>query len=184
MYFQNAELLTLRVQVVNRFLNGFGAGAHNDDNLFGISRAVVFNNVILAAGDFGELVHFFLNDAGNGVIIFVGSFATLEEDVRAASSISSIFWISCEVRKPSKKCMNGTRERSVEVCAIAAMSCASCTELEQSIAKPVWRQLITSVWSPKIDNAWYASERAATCMTNGESSPAILYIFGIIRSKP
>ena len=82
MYFQNAELLTLRVQVVNRFLNGFGAGAHNDDNLFGISRAVVFNNVILAAGDFGELVHFFLNDAGNGVIIFVGSFAALEEDVR------------------------------------------------------------------------------------------------------
>lgn len=45
MNFHHAELLTLRVQVVNRFLNGFGAGAHNDDNLFGIGRAIVFNNV-------------------------------------------------------------------------------------------------------------------------------------------
>ena len=29
-----------------------------------------------------------------------------------------------------------------------------------------------------------ASVRAATCMVNGESSPAILYMFGIMRSRP
>ena len=33
-------------------------------------------------------------------------------------------------------------------------------------------------------SAWVATVRAATWMTAGVSSPAILYIFGIISSKP
>ena len=45
--------------------------------------------------------------------------------------------ISCEVRKPSKKCTNGTRDSSVAICAIAARSWASCTEADASCAKPV-----------------------------------------------
>ena len=91
---------------------------------------------------------------------------------------------SCEVRKPSKKCRNGTRASSVAACAIAARSCASWTEPEASIAKPVWRQAITSEWSPKIESACVATVRAATCMVNGVSSPAILYMLGIISSRP
>jgi hypothetical protein len=35
-----------------------------------------------------------------------------------------------------------------------------------------------------MDSAWAASERAATCSTVGVSSPAILYMFGIMRSRP
>ena len=65
-----------------------------------------------------------------------------------------------------------------------AKSCASCTDAEQSIANPVWRQAMTSEWSPKIDRACVASVRAVTCMTNGVSSPAILYMFGIISRSP
>jgi hypothetical protein len=42
------------------------------------------------------------------------------------------------------------------------------------MAKPVWRAAITSLWSPKIDSAWVARARAATCTTAGVSSPAIL----------
>ena len=64
------------------------------------------------------------------------------------------------------------------------MSIASCTELEERKAKPVERADITSLWSPKIDRPCAASERAATCMTNGVSSPAILYMLGIISSRP
>ena len=75
--------------------------------------------------------------------------------------------ISCEVRKPSKKCRNGTRDRSVAACAISARSCASCTEPEDSRAKPVVRVAITSEWSPKIDSACVASARAATWKTVG-----------------
>ncbi len=52
------------------------------------------------------------------------------------------------------------------------------------MAKPVWRQAMTSEWSPKIDSAWVARVRADTCMTNGVSSPAILYMLGIISSRP
>jgi hypothetical protein len=80
--------------------------------------------------------------------------------------------------------MNGTRLSSVAACATLARSCASCTEPEQSIAKPIWRHAITSEWSPKIDSACVASVRAATCMQNAVSSPAILYMFGIMSSRP
>ena len=91
---------------------------------------------------------------------------------------------SCEVRNPSKKCTNGTRVRSVAACATSAMSCASCTDADASRAKPVWRTAITSEWSPKIDSPCAASDRAATCSTAAVSSPATLYMFGIISSRP
>ena len=92
--------------------------------------------------------------------------------------------ISWDVRKPSKKWRNGMRVRSVAAWATQARSCASWTEAEASSAKPVWREAITSEWSPKIDRACVATVRAATCMQNGVSSPAILYMFGIMRSRP
>ena len=43
---------------------------------------------------------------------------------------------------------------------------------------------MTSLWSPKMDRAWVARVRAATCSTAGVSSPAILCRFGIISSRP
>ena len=49
---------------------------------------------------------------------------------------------------------------------------------------PVDRAAITSLWSPKIESACAASERATTWKTAGVSSPAILYMLGIISSSP
>ncbi len=98
--------------------------------------------------------------------------------------MSSIFWISCEVRNPSKKCMKGTRERSATMWATPARSITSCTDEVASMAKPVWRAAMTSWWSPKIDSDCAASARAETWNTQGSSSPAILYILGIISSRP
>ncbi len=80
--------------------------------------------------------------------------------------------------------MNGTRARRVAEWAMRAMSIASCTELEQSRAKPVLRVAITSLWSPKMDSPWAASERAATWKVVAVSSPAILNILGIMSSRP
>ena len=57
-------------------------------------------------------------------------------------------------------------------------------EPEQSIEKPVCRHAITSEWSPKIESAWVASARADTCMQYDVSSPAILYMLGIINNRP
>jgi len=88
------------------------------------------------------------------------------------------------VRKPSKKCRNGTRAFSVDMWAIIAMSCASCTLAAASSAKPVVRAAMTSLWSPKIDSACVASVRAAMWNTTGESSPAILNMFGSLSSSP
>ena len=53
-----------------------------------------------------------------------------------------------------------------------------------SMAYPVERQDITSLWSPKIDSAWVASARAETWVTPGSRLPAILYILGIISKRP
>jgi hypothetical protein len=103
---------------------------------------------------------------------------------RSSSDSTLILSISCDVRKPSKKCRNGTRVRSVAACATSAKSWASCTELAASIAHPVVRAAITSLWSPKIDSAWVATERAATWITAGLSSPAILNMLGSISSSP
>jgi hypothetical protein len=68
--------------------------------------------------------------------------------------------------------------------ATSARSWTSCTDEEASIAHPVGRAAITSEWSPKIDSAWVATVRAATWMTVGASSPAILNMLGIISSRP
>ena len=102
----------------------------------------------------------------------------------SSSSSTAILLISCDVRKPSKKWRNGTRARSVAAWATSAKSCASWTEPAASIAQPVVRACITSLWSPKIDRAWVATVRAATWITVGVSSPAILNMLGTISSRP
>ena len=102
----------------------------------------------------------------------------------SSSESVAILSISCEVRNPSKKWRNGTRDRSVAECATSAKSCASCTDAADNIAHPVARACITSLWSPKIDSACVAIVRAATWITAGVSSPAILNMFGIISSRP
>mmetsp|Transcript_96340 Transcript_96340/g.311064 ORF Transcript_96340/g.311064 Transcript_96340/m.311064 type:complete len:355 (-) Transcript_96340:53-1117(-) len=96
----------------------------------------------------------------------------------------SIVLISCDVRKPSWKCMIGTRAFSVARWETSAMSWQSCTDWLESMAQPQARAAITSWWSPKMDRASPAIARAATWMTQGINSPAILYMLGIISSKP
>ena len=64
-----------------------------------------------------------------------------------------------------------------------AISWASCTEAAKSMAQPVPSAAMTSEWSPKIDRAWVATERAAMWNTVGMSWPAILYMLGIISNK-
>ena len=98
--------------------------------------------------------------------------------------MSSTVFSSWEVRKPSKKWTNGTRVRSVAAWATSAMSWASCTDADARRANPVCRTAMTSEWSPKIDSPWAASDRAATWNTVEVSSPAILYMLGIMSSRP
>ena len=61
---------------------------------------------------------------------------------------------------------------------------ASWTLFEASRANPVARAAMTSEWSPKMLSPWAARARAVTWKTVGVSSPAILYMFGIISKRP
>ena len=76
------------------------------------------------------------------------------------------------------------RDSMLAACAMSARSITSCTELEDNMPNPVARVAMTSLWSPKIESAWMASDRAAMWNTVGVSSPAILYMLGIISSSP
>ena len=79
MDFDDAVLLVL--QMGNGRFSRIGARTHDDDNLFGVLRTDIVDQMILTAGDFGILIHRFLNDARNLFIIGVRSFANLEEHV-------------------------------------------------------------------------------------------------------
>ena len=60
----------------------------------------------------------------------------------------------------------------------------SCGEEDANSEKPVLRTLITSEWSPKMESACADRVRAETWNTPGSISPAILYMFGIMSSRP
>ena len=98
--------------------------------------------------------------------------------------MTSTFWISWEVRKPSKKLMNGREPLIAAKWATPPRSMTSWTLDSAKRQQPVARADITSWWSPKMFSAWLAKARAATWNTPGRSSPATLYMFGIMRRKP
>ena len=80
--------------------------------------------------------------------------------------------------------MKGTRALTADRWATAARSMHSWTQEEASWAKPVWRQAITSEWSPKMEKALVPTVRAATWMTPGRSWPEIRYRGGTISIRP
>ena len=93
---------------------------------------------------------------------------------RSSSVQVRSFWISWEVRNPSKKWMTPMLAWMADRWATGARSMTSWGLPEASMAMPVPRQAITSWWSPKMDRAWVVRVRAATWNTPGSPSPAIL----------
>ena len=82
---EDADLFAFGIEGVAGLVHGADGGTHEDDDAIGVRGAVVFKEVILAAGLFGEAIHGFLDDAGNGVVVGIACFASLEEDVRVLS---------------------------------------------------------------------------------------------------
>ena len=79
---QETELPALRIQVADRLFDGLAGGTHRDDDLVGVGGADVIKQVILAAGDFADLVHVLLDDGRERLVLLVGRLAALEVDVR------------------------------------------------------------------------------------------------------
>ncbi len=78
----HANLLALLSQILDRFARSISTGTHQDDDALGIRCAEVVEQMVLSAGQRGELIHGFLNNAGAGVVVRVGAFTGLEEYVR------------------------------------------------------------------------------------------------------
>ncbi len=78
---EHADLLAARDEVLDGFLGGFRARAHEDDDALGIRRADVIEQLVLAAGELRELVHRVLHDGRAGQVERVHGLARLEVDV-------------------------------------------------------------------------------------------------------
>ena len=69
------------VQRIDRLAYRAGARAHQHDHPIGVGRAVVVDEVVLAAGQRGEAVHRRLHDVGHARVERVARLAGLEEHV-------------------------------------------------------------------------------------------------------
>ena len=76
-----ADLLAVRVEVVDGLLEGVAEGAHADHDAVGVLGAVVVEEVVAGAELLVDLVHVGLDDGGKRVIGGVAGLAVLEEDV-------------------------------------------------------------------------------------------------------
>jgi len=75
------NLFAVGNEVVDGFTGSFRYRTHSDDYAFCIFCTVVIEQTVLAACDFGNLVHVFLYDSGNSFVVVVAGFAVLEEVV-------------------------------------------------------------------------------------------------------
>ena len=78
---EHAVFLAVLVEGGDRFVYGLGAGAHDDDHVLGIRGALVAEQLVAAAGEALNLLHALFHDAGHRLVVLVGGFAVLEEDV-------------------------------------------------------------------------------------------------------
>ena len=81
MYLYQAHLLTGGGQVVNDLLNGLAGGAHGDDDLVRVGRAVIVKGLVVGAQLLVHLVHVLDSHLGHRVVVLVAGLAGLEEDV-------------------------------------------------------------------------------------------------------
>ena len=79
MHGDHAHLAATSVEVVHRFPQGLGTGAHGHHALRSIDRAVILVRGVVAACQFVDLVHIVGHDARDGVIVAIGCLAALEE---------------------------------------------------------------------------------------------------------
>ena len=76
---QNADLLLLLLkQNSGHGFRGLHTGAHKNDDAFGVGRAVIIEQLILATNDSSEPIHFTLHDTGHGGVERVDGFARLK----------------------------------------------------------------------------------------------------------
>ena len=69
------------IESIDGFVSGTDSRTHEDHDAIGIGGTVVFEDVILATREFCEAIHRFFDDTGDGVVVGIACFASLEEDI-------------------------------------------------------------------------------------------------------
>ena len=82
------DLLAGGDERVDGLLDSADRRAHDDDDALRVGGALVVDQPVLATRPRGELGHHFFDDAGQGQVVRVGCFASLEEDVRVLGGSS------------------------------------------------------------------------------------------------
>jgi len=78
---EHTDLGTAGVEVIGGPFSRVDSASHGDDEAVGIGSPDIVEQMVLAAGHLGDLVHVLLDDRGNSGIIRVDRFAALEIDV-------------------------------------------------------------------------------------------------------
>ena len=79
-----ADLFAVFVEIINGLFDGVTYRTHGDDDLFGVSCAVVVKELIFGAELCVDSLHIILNNADSLVIINVGGLSCLEENIRGS----------------------------------------------------------------------------------------------------
>ena len=82
MYTHQADFFTLLVEVVDRFLYSLADRTHGDDDAVSIFSAIVVEQVMFTARDFGQVCHGLFYEFRQSLIELVGRLAFLEVYVR------------------------------------------------------------------------------------------------------
>ena len=77
-----ADLLSARVQVIDRLLDAPRDRAHRDDDALCVRSTVIVENVVVTAGNFIYFLHVIFHDVRKRGVIAVVGLADLEENVR------------------------------------------------------------------------------------------------------
>ena len=80
-HLHGADLLAALVEIGDDLLQRLADGAHRDDDALGVGRAIVVEELIVAAGEGVDLRHLRLDDAGERIVDRVAGLAVLEEGV-------------------------------------------------------------------------------------------------------
>ena len=80
-HLHEADLLAMRVEVVDDLLGNVAERTHADDDAVGIGGAIVVEEAVVGAELLVDLVHVLLDDGGERVVGGVACLAVLEEGV-------------------------------------------------------------------------------------------------------
>ena len=116
MNLDQTDLFALCVQIIHHLTRRITDRAHGNDDALCIRGAEVVEEMIVSAGEGGDLFHVFLHQllrmvGCSGFRAWSRNFLSSSQSTSFAMSSksrTSIFWISWLVRKPSKKCCTGT----------------------------------------------------------------------------